>query len=161
MPLISFTNKIVSKDVESLASEINISGELLFQDTYITSKDLLKLDKTPITIVNQKGENTTILINSIYATYYFISTEYNPIELSFKANYNNTESTSFVNTFIIPSDKSLIKHKFNAINNLEINVSNTNNLQNKSVDILLNNKVKSGDGTIKIRTYFTIIPSTF
>jgi len=143
-------------------------GESLYIDTEVSSAQLLDLHNTPVELIPQSTNNDRWSINKVIVQYKpeqspYISGGSNFISLAINyfvdgVNFNGAASANAVfDGDLVPlgtnSKTSIAPQSFTIIFCPE---------EPASVNILKQNlPITGGDGTIKIRTYYSMIPSTF
>ena len=134
------------------------SGET-YIDTEISSAQILDLHNTPVELVPAQGTNTVIIIGQMLVKYTFVTTAYSQggsSNVSALVRYNGL---SFAGSGITTLDTT---QNFYTLCPANFTVNTTPSLaENLAVDLDTTTAFTLGDGTIKIRTYYSVIPSTF
>ena len=159
------TKTFTINDINNLVP--GIDGDSLYIDTELTSAQILDLHNTPITIIPAQGAGTLVLIKSIYAKYTFGTTAYTKVSggtgISITVSYTEFSAANpvtiqplVINT---ASDGIGLQIAFGQV----IHQDSNWDIFNAPMVLcnLPNNPITGGDGTIKIRTYYSVIPSTF
>ena len=151
------TKTFTINDINNLVPKSD--GDSLYIDTEISSAQILDLQNTPVTIIPAQGDGTQILVSEIFIKYSFGTIPY------------TQGGDNSLRTFIFYTDINGITAIINPLIDSSINSSNfspsttsvTNPPSNEPVILVTppSSPITLGDGTIKIRTYYNVIPSTF
>jgi len=145
--------------VNSLTNLVQEEAGMLYIDTEISSAQILDLQNTPVVLVPAQGAGTVVSIGRMFAKYTFGTTAYSQngnVFISINVNYIEgvTAGQGFFNL-----DTSQDMYQLSPA---DYRVGQTPSaIENKDVVIQSPSPITLGDGTIKVRTYYSVIPSTF
>ena len=136
------------------------SGDSLYIDTEISSAQILDLQNTPVVLVPAQGAGTVVSIGRMFAKYTFGTTAYSQngnVFISTTVNYIEGVAAG-QGFFNLDTSQDMYQ-----LRPADYGVGQTPSaIENKDVVIQsLANPITLGDGTMKVRTYYSVIPSTF
>jgi hypothetical protein len=129
----------------------------LYVDVELTSAQILALNNTPVDLITQPVNGNRYIIEEIFLKYSFGTTGYiqssSSIFLSADYYVGGVKGVSVTGTPIFDGSENYL-YIANGVNN---------NIPNDAASVKLSSSVAitGGDGTIKVRTYYKLIPSTF
>lgn len=153
------TKTFTINDINNLVPRSD--GDSLYIDTEITSAQLLDLQNTPITIIPSQGAGTVIVIDSMIAKYTFGTTAYSQNgsdSMNLYVSYGVTGFPGAVDPIKIlntTQDYYSLQSDTTGVSNL------ASDLENIATSLMSPQAITLGDGTMKVRTYYSVIPSTF
>ena len=131
-----------------------------YTDTEISSAQLLDLHNTPVTIVPAQGSGVAVFINKMVTKYTFVTTAYSHFGnaiLGITVNYGTGSEIAADSIDRIDTSQDYYESKNNAID-----VFGTPTvIENKDVNLNTTSAITLGDGTMKVRTYYSVTPNTF
>jgi len=153
------TKTFTINDINNLVPRSD--GDSLYIDTEISSAQILDLHNTPVELVPAQGAGTVVFVDKVIAKYTFGTTPYtqqgnNILSLDFV--YNGVEAATASSKIIFLDT---VQDQYYLNPNFERNLLTPTSLLNLPVTLIAVPPITLGDGTIKIRTYYSVIPSTF
>lgn len=129
-------------------------------DTEISSAQILDLHNTPVELIPAQGASTVILVGTMVAKYTFGTTAY--------SQSGNNNISTFVR-YPVGGGTTAAQGFFNLdttqdryqISPADLRIDTTEAIANNEVNLTVSSPITGGDGTIKIRTYYSVLPSTF
>jgi hypothetical protein len=129
----------------------------LYVDVELTSAQILALNTTPVDLITQPVNGDSYIIEEIFLKYSFGTTGYvqssSSIFLSADYYVGGVKGVSVTSTPIFDGSENFLNLSKGFNNNIPISAA--------SVKLSSSVAITGGDGTIKIRTYYKVIPSTF
>lgn len=152
------TKTFTINDINNLVPKSD--GDSLYIDTELTSAQILDLQNTPVTLIPAQGASTVILVGTMVAKYTFGTTAYS------QSGNNN------INIFVrypVGGGTNAAQGFFNLdttqdryqISPADLRIDTAEAIANNEVNLTVSSPITGGDGTIKIRTYYSVLPSTF
>jgi hypothetical protein len=146
--------------VNSLINLVQEEAGMPYIDTEISSAQLLDLHNTPVELIPAQGASTVILVGTMVAKYTFGTTAY--------SQSGNNNISTFVR-YPVGGGTSAAQGFFNLdttqdryqISPADLRIDTTEAIANNEVNLTVSSPITGGDGTIKIRTYYSVLPSTF
>ena len=151
------TKTFTINDINNLVPRSD--GDSLYIDTELTSAQILNLHITPVTTLPEAGNGDLYIVDKVFLKYSFGTTAYsqsagNSIFLTQSYYNNGVRGVDASNPlgFTTISDTTYV-----AIGRY----SNSPPIGGDDIKIATNNPITLGDGTVKVRIYYKVIPSTF
>jgi len=156
----SITDTYLKGDV-TITGNVLADGVTRYIDTEISSAQLLDLLNTPVEIVPAQGSGTAVFIDKIVSKYTFVTTAYEHFgnsTLGIVISYGTTGSPIASDSIDkIDTSQDYYESKNNAVDIFGTAAS----IENTGVNLTTTGAITLGDGTLKIRTYYRVIESTF
>ena len=130
-------------------------------DTEISSAQLLDLHNTPITLVPTQGSGVAVFVDKMVTKYTFVTTPYSHYGNSTLGLYilYATEISNLAADSVDKIDTS--QDYYESKNNATDVFGAVAAIENKDVTLFTDSAITLGDGTLKIRTYYSVIETGF
>jgi hypothetical protein len=145
--------------VNSLTNLVQEEAGMLYIDTEISSAELLSIDVAGIELVPQPTNGDIVFIKNILAKYTFGTT---PYTRDGQDNFNISAFYYIDNVYSPVSGSQSISLTWDESRNTISSIFGNAQVPTVPSSIKLSgSNVIGGDGTLKVRTYYGVIPSTF
>jgi hypothetical protein len=130
----------------------------LYVDVELTSAQILALNTTPVDLITQPINGDRYIIEEIFLKYSFGTTGYikqggNFIGLKASYYISAVEDVLSVDSLIFDGSRNYLYSGTGFSSNIPIDAA--------SIKLSAGTAITGGDGTVKVRVYYKVIPSTF
>ena len=131
------------------------AGDSLYIDTELTSAQILDLHNTPVYTLPQPTNGEIYVVDRVLLRYSFGTISYAPSSMQIKYAYytDSVKADEATNTIFV--SEGLPQFTRLGINGNPVPISQS------GIALYTDSAITLGDGTMKARTYYSVIPSTF